>query len=167
MKLASRLSALYAALLGVTVLVVILASSISLVFELSSFSRDVMVAKHEEARILVDQYRREGVTLQKAAPEIVDALSGIGMRVTVFDIKGRYLAGDKTLRPRVLARVLAAGGMSHFIPLSSSGPQGITDRYMHGARISRIRRPPSRSRSPMSKAATSASNRPSRYYLFH
>ncbi len=134
MKLAARLSALYAALLGVTVLVVILASSISLVFELSSFSRDVMVAKHEEARILVDQYRREGVTLQKAAPEIVDALSGIGMRVTVFDIKGGYLAGDKTLRPRVLARVLAAGGMSHFIPSSSSGPQ-VTDRYMHGARM--------------------------------
>jgi signal transduction histidine kinase len=130
-KLAARLSALYAALLGITVLVVILASSISLVFELSTFSRDVMVAKHEEARILVDQYRREGVTLQKAAPEIVDALSGIGMRVTVFDIKGRYLAGDKTLRPRVLARVLAAGGMSRFIPSSSRGPQ-VTDRYMRG-----------------------------------
>jgi signal transduction histidine kinase len=130
-KLAARLSALYAALLGITVLVVILASSISLVFELSSFSRDVMIAKHEEARILVDQYRREGVTLQKAAPEIVDALSGIGMRVTVFDIKGRYLAGDKTLRPRVLARVLAAGGMSHFVPSSSGGPQ-VTDRYMRG-----------------------------------
>ena len=133
MKLAARLSALYAALLGVTVLVVILASSISLVFELSSFSRDVMVAKHEEARVLVDQYRREGVTLQKAAPVIVDALSGIGMRVTVFDLKGRYLAGDKTLRPRVLARVLAAGGMSHFLPSSSRGPQEATDRLMHGA----------------------------------
>jgi signal transduction histidine kinase len=132
MKLAARLSALYAALLGVTVLVVILASSISLVFELWSFSRDVMVAKHEEARILVDQYRREGVSLQKAAPEIVDALSGIGMRVAVFDIKGHYLAGDKTLRPRPLAAVLAAGGMSHFIPSSMRGPQEVTDRYMHG-----------------------------------
>ncbi len=132
MKLAARLSALYAALLGVTVLVVILASSISLVFELWSFSRDVMVAKHEEARILVDQYRREGVSLQKAAPEIVDALSGIGMRVTVFDIKGRYLAGDKTLRPRPLAGVLAAGGMSHYIPSSLRGPQEVTDRYMRG-----------------------------------
>jgi signal transduction histidine kinase len=131
-KLAARLSALYAALLGVTVLVVILASSISLVFELWSFSRDVMVAKHEEARILVDQYRREGVSLQKAAPEIVDALSGIGMRVTVFDIKGRYLAGDKTLRPRPLAGVLAAGGMSHYIPSSLRGPQEVTDRYMRG-----------------------------------
>jgi hypothetical protein len=41
MKLASRLSALYAALLGVTVVIVILASSIALVFELWGFSRDI------------------------------------------------------------------------------------------------------------------------------
>jgi signal transduction histidine kinase len=115
-KLAARLSALYAVLLGVTVLIVILASSIALVFELWRFSGDVMVAKHEEARILVDQYRREGVTLEKAAPEIVNALSGIGLRVTVYDLKGRYLAGDKTLRPKSLAGVLAAGGMQHYIP---------------------------------------------------
>lgn len=122
MKLAARLSALYAALLGVTVVIVILASSISLVFELWGFSRDVTVAKHEEAQILVDQYRREGMTLQQAAPDIVNALGGIGMRVTVFDLKGHYLAGDKTLHPRVLARVLAAGGMQHFIPSSLRGP---------------------------------------------
>ena len=116
MKLAARLSALYAVLLGVTVLIVILASSIALVFELWRFSGDVMVAKHEEARILVDQYRREGMTLEKAAPEIVNSLSGIGLRVTVYDLKGRYLAGDKTLRPKSLAGVLAAGGMQHYIP---------------------------------------------------
>ncbi len=116
MKLAARLSALYAVLLGVTVLIVILASSIALVFELWRFSGDVMVAKHEEARILVDQYRREGMTLEKAAPEIVNALSGIGLRVTVYDLKGRYLAGDRTLRPKSLAGVLAAGGMQHYIP---------------------------------------------------
>jgi signal transduction histidine kinase len=115
-KLAARLSALYAVLLGVTVLIVILASSIALVFELWRFSGDVMVAKHEEARILVDQYRREGMTLEKAAPEIVNSLSGIGLRVTVYDLKGRYLAGDKTLRPKSLAGVLAAGGMQHYIP---------------------------------------------------
>jgi signal transduction histidine kinase len=124
MKLAARLSALYAALLGVTVLAVILATSISLVFELWRFSGDVMVAKHEEARILVDQYRREGMTLKEAAPEIVDALGGIGMRVTVYDLKGHFLAGDKALRPKPLDRVLAAGGMQHFIP-SSRGPQEI------------------------------------------
>jgi signal transduction histidine kinase len=122
MKLAARLSALYAGLLGVTVVIVILASSIALVFELWGFSRDVTVAKHEEARVLVDQYRREGMTLKRAAPDIVNALSGIGMRVTVFDLKGRYLAGDKTLHPRALAEVLAAGGMQHFIPSSLRGP---------------------------------------------
>jgi signal transduction histidine kinase len=122
-KLASRLSALYAVLLGVTVLIVILASSIALVFELWRFSGDVMVAKHEEARILVDQYRREGMPLVKAAPQIVNALGGIGLRVTVFDLKGHYLAGDKTLHPRPLAGVLAAGGMQHFIPPSLREPQ--------------------------------------------
>lgn len=123
MKLAARLSALYAVLLGVTVLIVILASSIALVIELWQFSGDVMIAKHEEARILVDQYRREGMTLAQAAPEIVNSLSGIGLRVTIFDLKGRYLAGDKTLRPKALAGVIAAGGMQHFIPLSLRSPQ--------------------------------------------
>ena len=132
MKLAARLSALYAVLLGVTVLIVILASSIALVFELWRFSGDVMVAKHEEARILVDQYRREGMTLKQAAPEIVNALGGIGLRVTVFDLKGHYLAGDKTLRPRPLAGVLAAGGMQHFIPPSLRGPHVDTYRNAHG-----------------------------------
>ena len=133
MKLAARLSALYAALLGVTVVIVILASSISLVFELWGFSRDVTVAKHEEARILVDQYKREGMTLKQAAPDIVNALSGIGMRVTVFDLKGHYLAGDKTLHPRALAEVLAAGGMQHFIPSSAlRGPQEVPDRTLRG-----------------------------------
>ena len=32
--------------------------------------------------------------------------------------KGHYLAGDKDLRPKVLDRVLALGGMEHFIPPS-------------------------------------------------
>jgi signal transduction histidine kinase len=132
MKLASRLSALYAVLLGVTVLIVILASSIALVFELWRFSDDIIVAKHEEARILVDQYRREGMSLTQAAPEIVNALSGIGLRVTVYDIHGRYLAGDKTLRPKLLGAVLAAGGMRHFIPPSLRGPQVFTTHGKHG-----------------------------------
>jgi signal transduction histidine kinase len=142
-KLAARLSALYAVLLGVTVLIVILASSIALVFELWGFSRDVIVAKHEEARILVDQYRREGMTLAQAAPEIVNALSGIGLRVTVYDLKGRYLAGDKTLRPKPLAGVLAAGGMQHFIPPSLRGPQGPPYHAAAGTtRSNRYRGPP-------------------------
>ncbi|MBV9333111.1 MAG: HAMP domain-containing protein, partial [Candidatus Eremiobacteraeota bacterium] len=121
MKLAARLSALYAALLGVTVVIVILASSVALVFELWQFSGDVMIAKHEEARILVDQYRREGMTLSQAAPEIVSALGGIGLRVAVYDLKGRYLAGDKTLPRKTLSAVVAAGGMEHFIPPSMRG----------------------------------------------
>jgi signal transduction histidine kinase len=121
-KLASRLSALYAVLLGVTVLIVILASSISLVEELSGFTRDVVVAKHEEARILADRYHREGITLAQGAPEIVAALSGIGLRVTVFDRNGRYLAGDKTLRPKVLDRILALGGIEHYIPRTPLRP---------------------------------------------
>ena len=116
MKLAARLSALYAGLLGVTVLIVILASSVALVFELWQFSGDVVIAKHEEARILVDQYRREGMTLQQVAPEITNALSGIGLRVTVYDTKGHYLAGDKALPTKLLAQVVAAGGMAHFVP---------------------------------------------------
>jgi two-component system, OmpR family, sensor kinase len=115
-KLASRLSALYAALLGVTVLIIIVASSIALVLELYSFSRDVIIAKHEEARILVDQFRREGMPLQQAAPQIVNSLSGIGLQVAVFDSKGHYVAGDKSLRPRMLDRIVALGGMGHFVP---------------------------------------------------
>ncbi len=127
MKLAARLAALYAILLGVTVLIVILASSIALVFELSRFSDDVMIAKHEEARILVDQYRREGIALPQAAPRIVNALSGIGLRVTVFDLKGRYLAGDKALRPKPLDGVVAAGGMQKFIPPAQRGKRASLD----------------------------------------
>ncbi len=100
MKLASRLSALYAVLLGVTVLIVILASSIALVVELSGFTGDVVIAKHFEARILADRFHREGITLAQSAPEIVAALSGIGLRVTVFDQKGRYLRAMKRFGQR-------------------------------------------------------------------
>jgi signal transduction histidine kinase len=118
-KLASRLSALYAGLLGVTVLIVILASSLALVFELWSFSGDILVAKHEEARILVDQMHREGLTLGEAAPQIVHALSGIGLRVAVFDTKGRFVAGDRDVHPRLLDRVVRLGGMQHFVPVTA------------------------------------------------
>ncbi|MBV8148820.1 MAG: HAMP domain-containing histidine kinase [Candidatus Eremiobacteraeota bacterium] len=125
MKLASRLSALYAALLFVTVLIIIVASSIALVLELNSFSNDIIIAKHEEARIFVDRLRREGMTLQQAAPEIASSLSGIGLRVAVYDSKGHFIAGDKTLRPHMLDRVLALGGMRHFVPPTvKAGPFG-------------------------------------------
>jgi signal transduction histidine kinase len=128
MKLASRLSALYAALLFVTVLIIIVASSIALVFELNSFSNDIIIAKHEEARLFVGRLRREGMTLQQAAPEVAASLSGIGLRVAVYDLKGHFLAGDKTLRPHMLDRVIALGGMRHFVPptvhAGSFGPSG-------------------------------------------
>jgi signal transduction histidine kinase len=115
-NLASRLSALYAVLLGITVLVVILASSVALYFELDKFTGDILIAKHEEARILVETYSREGMSLKQAAPEIVNALNGIGLRITVFDAQGRFLAGDRDFRPHALDRVLKEGGMARFNP---------------------------------------------------
>jgi signal transduction histidine kinase len=108
LSIASRLSALYAVLLGITVVVVIVASSTALVIELTSFSRDIVVAKHEEARVLADQYRAAGTPLAQAAPQIASDLSGIGLRVAVFDDRGNYLAGDVTLRPRSLSRLAAS-----------------------------------------------------------
>ena len=105
-SLASRLAGLYTLLLGITVFLVIVASSIALIYELTGFSRDIIIAKHDEARNLAEQYRLEGVSLDKAAPAIARELSGIGLQVAVFDNKGKYLAGDRSLRPPLLARVL-------------------------------------------------------------
>jgi signal transduction histidine kinase len=108
-SLATRLAGLYAALLGVTVVLVILASSLALVYELSSFSRDMVIAKHEEARVLTEQYKMAGQSLDKAAPAIVSSLSGLGMRIAVYDQTGRFLAGDKTLHPSMLDRMIKGG----------------------------------------------------------
>lgn len=105
-SLASRLAALYTLLLGITVFLVIVASSIALIYELAGFSRDIIIAKHDEARNLAEQYKLQGISLGKAAPEIARELSGIGLQVTVFDSKGKYLAGDRSLRPSLLARVV-------------------------------------------------------------
>jgi len=116
-SIASRLSALYATLLGITVLLVILASSVALVYELAGFSRDIVYAKHEEARVLAEQNAAQGISLAKAAPDIVKAISGIGLSVAVFDRKGKFLAGDKTLRPNILDRVLAG---KDSIPMTSA-----------------------------------------------
>lgn len=118
-SLASRLAGLYTLLLGITVFLVIVASSIALIYELTGFSRDIIIAKHDEARNLAEQYRLEGVSLSKAAPAIARELSGIGLQVAVFDAKGKYLAGDRSLRPPLLERILngrveiiqAPGGM--------------------------------------------------------
>jgi len=105
-SLSSRLAALYTLLLGITVFLVIVASSIALIYELNRFSRDIIIAKHDEARYLADQYRLQGVSLSKAAPDIARELSGIGLQVTVFDTKGKYLGGDRSLRSPLLSRIV-------------------------------------------------------------
>ena len=105
-SLASRLATLYALLLGVTVLVVIAASSIALIYELSGFSSDIIIAKHEEARFLSARYEGEGMSLQQAAPRIARALSGIGLHVAVYDLHGKFLGGDSSVRPEILGRVV-------------------------------------------------------------
>jgi signal transduction histidine kinase len=110
LSVASRISALYAVLLAITVVVVMLASGIALVIYLAHFSGDIITARHEQARILADQFYANGVSLKAAAPQIVSSLNGAGLRVTVFDSKGNYLAGDKTLHPRILERWITGRG---------------------------------------------------------
>jgi two-component system OmpR family sensor kinase len=105
-SLASRLSALYATLLGITVLMVIVATGVALVWVLTNFTRDIVIAKHEEARILTEQYRMQGLTLKESAPDIVASLGGLGLRMAVYDDQGHFLAGDKTLHPAILDRIV-------------------------------------------------------------
>jgi two-component system OmpR family sensor kinase len=112
-------------LLAVTILLVIVATSIALVYELAGLTGDVLIAKHQEARELVDEYHREGRTLQQSAPELAEALSGIGLRVAIFDAKGHYLAGDKTLRPALLDR-LVSGRFHPRPPTKTSGYLGVS-----------------------------------------
>ena len=104
-SLASRLATLYALMLSVIVIVVILASSIALVFKLGALTGDIVISKHEEARFLADQYRASGKTLKQAAPMIAQQLSGIGLRVAIYDNNGRFLAGDRELHPRFLSQL--------------------------------------------------------------
>lgn len=89
-------------MLSVIVLFVIVASSVVLVYKLGGLTGDVMISKHEEARILVDEYRASGLSFKAAAPKLVDQLSGIGLRVAVFDTKGTFLAGDSDVHPHIL-----------------------------------------------------------------
>ncbi len=121
-SLASRLAGLYTLLLGITVFLVIVASSIALIYELTGFSRDIIIAKHDEARSLAEQYHMQGVSLNKAAPDIARDLSGIGLQVAVFDAKGKFLAGDRALRPPLLTRVLS-GRVEITQPPGSRGTQ--------------------------------------------
>ncbi|HEY9085478.1 MAG TPA: HAMP domain-containing sensor histidine kinase [Candidatus Tyrphobacter sp.] len=106
-SIASRLSMLYAVIFGVTLLIVVLASSIALVAELSHFEFELMIGKREEARVIAQEYRANGLALSKAAPEIVQELSNLGTRVAVFDEQGNYIAGDRSLHPVALDRIMA------------------------------------------------------------
>jgi signal transduction histidine kinase len=110
-SLASRLASLYATLLGITVVLVIVASSVALVLELAGSTNDVIIGKHQEARYLAQQYKAQGYSLAQSAPNIARLLSGLGLRVAVYDAKGRYLAGDRGVRPQMLDLVIA--GKAH------------------------------------------------------
>ena len=97
-SLASRLAALYAGLFAITVIVVIVASSIALVYELSGFSSDIIVAKHQEARFLAGRYASQGIPLAVSAQRIASDLSGIGFRVAIYDNAGHFLGGNPAVR---------------------------------------------------------------------
>ncbi len=120
-SLASRNATLYATLLGVTVLLVIIASSVALIYELAGFANDIIIAKHEEARFLAARYENDGWTLQQASPRIVRALSGIGLRVAVYDKDGKFLSGDKNVRPELLQRILS-GEVKVTVPTHAGQP---------------------------------------------
>lgn len=118
-SLASRLATLYAVLLGVTVLLVIVASSVALVYVLAGFSNDIVIGKHEEARFMAARYAARGIPLAKAAPRIAAELTGLGMHVAVYDGRGKFLAGDPRVRPRALDQ--AVSGKIHLVmPLSAA-----------------------------------------------
>lgn len=140
-SLASRIATLYALLLGVTVLLVIIASSIALVYELAGFTGDIVIAKHEEARILTEQYKIQGYSLGEAAPKIARQLSGIGLRVAVYNDKGTFLGGDKTLRPHILDRILQ-GQVQLRPPPESMAKTGVVIERLPRARYPRPSGPP-------------------------
>ena len=100
-------------MLSVIVLFVIIASSLVLVSKLGALTGDVLIAKHEEARILADQYKAQGMSLKQAAPRIVDQLSGIGLNMAVFDSKGHFLVGDPNIHPRFFAQGNLPPAMLH------------------------------------------------------
>ena len=105
-SLGTRLTTIYASLLAVTVLLIIVASTAALVVEQSNFVRDIFVAKKERARFVAEQSRLEGMNATDAAAQIVALSGGPGIRVTVFDRSGQFVAGDKALHPPVLDQIV-------------------------------------------------------------
>ncbi|HET9097483.1 MAG TPA: HAMP domain-containing sensor histidine kinase [Candidatus Baltobacteraceae bacterium] len=131
-SLASRLATLYTVLLGVTVLLVVMASSIALVYELARFSNDIIIAKHEEARFLAARYQNDGESLAQAAPRIAHELSGIGLRIAVYDKKGAFLGGDRNVHPEILDRVLRGKVKLSAPPARSGAPIEVQPPPPHG-----------------------------------
>lgn len=129
-SLASRLATIYTALLAVTIFFVIAASSIALIYQLAGFSDDIIIAKHQEARILAARYLSQGLPLAQSAPRIADELTGIGLRVAVYDSSGRFLAGDRTVHPHILDAAVHGrvqllpppGALARGAPMPTPGP---------------------------------------------
>jgi signal transduction histidine kinase len=106
-SIASRLSLLYSSIFGVTLLLVVLASSIALVVELQRFEGELMIHKFAEAWGIAWSYRENGLSIKDAAPTIVREVGNLGTRVAVFDDSGTFVSGDPTLRPTTLDRIMS------------------------------------------------------------
>lgn len=133
-SLASRLATLYTVLLGVTVLLVVVASSIALIYELAGFSNDIIIAKHEEARFLAARYQNDGISLAQAAPRIARNLSGIGLHIAVYDKSGKFLGGDQSVRPDILERVLRGTVKLAPAPTRAGAPIEVAPSTTHAGR---------------------------------
>jgi signal transduction histidine kinase len=123
-SIASRLSALYAVLMAITVMLVIFASAIALVFQVGRYGGDIILARHEQARLLAQQFVSNGLPLKQAAPQLASALQSPVVRVAIYDDRGTFLAGDKTVHPRSIDRIIASRGGSPrgFMPRRSLRP---------------------------------------------
>ena len=112
-SVSARLAGLYTAILGITLLLVIAASSFALVFGLGQFTRDIVIARHEMARNFVREYNDEHQSLAQAAPSLATRLRVLGLRVAVFDDHGKFLAGDALKPPPLLTQRMKNGQPFH------------------------------------------------------
>lgn len=138
-SIAARLARLYAAIFGVTMLLVVVASSIALVLELSHYEMELMIGKQQQARFIASGYHEAGLTIRQAAPAIVDELSNLGTRVAVFDQQGAFVAGDRTLHPAALDRMMAlrihqletTRGVTRYPRIFGLAPNGLPPPEVH------------------------------------